>query len=147
MADSLSKQVILAIVAKLQAAGLPDGASITRSRTIAIADTASAEISVYRIEEDLTTTGNPRASVLDQRNLIVEIAISAFGGDDACDPYHQWVVQQMAADRKLGGLIKSITEIKTAWDPDEGSSGTSMTVFVRFRVEYFTPPGDITKTI
>ena len=64
--------------------------------------------------------------------------------EDACDPYHQAVVQFMAANQQMPGLTKSNTELKTGWDVDSGSEGGSVSTFLRYRVEYFTPPGDLT---
>ncbi len=151
LADSISKRIILAVIGQLGAPESPP-VNITRSRTIALSDECLPEISVYRVEEDPTFIGDPRRPTMAQRHIVLEIAITAEGDDDACEPYHQWVVRQMMALPSvggfyLGGLAKSVSEIKTVWNPDEGSDGSSMTTFLRYRVEYLTLPGDITTTI
>ena len=151
MADSISKQIVTAMVALLSADGGPDGMHITRERTFQISEDIMPEVAVYRLKEQTTQVGDPRRPVLIQRNFFVEIAITAARADgepagDACDLYQQWVVKQLASDLKLGGLAKSVTEVETDWTPEEGSNGGSMTTFLRYRVEYMTPAGDITST-
>jgi hypothetical protein len=144
MADSYTKRITSQIVAVLGAPGVPTGVTVNKSRDTAVAVNELPMYSVYLDNEHPEPIGQPRRPVLIKRELDLAVKIRVAGTDDDIDPHRQWVIAQIMTDTSLGGLASNIQEGDTEWDSEEATDGNYTASIIRFKVEYYTKPADIT---
>ena len=144
MPDSIRERLLQTILAALSAPGGPAGVTWHRSRTRPLAaDDLPAGV-LYVVEE---TTGIAGASdsLLARHLLTVRIESRAAGDppDAALDAQLQWVVAQMCADRRWGGLAANTIESKTTWTA-EGIDEVYGAAAQEFLIDYLTLAADAT---
>jgi hypothetical protein len=138
VADSLTEQVLQAVVAALDGAGKPAGVTVNRSRRQSIEKDDLPMISVYPIGEEVTRATDNRRSPVVERRLRVEVKCRVVGDDQANDALRKWAVQSVMADQSLGGLALEIVEESTDWDADDATDADYSVAAVDFVVRYTT---------
>lgn len=144
MADSLTEQILDAIVIALDAAGKPAAATINRSRRRAIEPEELPMISVYPIMEEVAKSSESRFAGKVQRRLRVQIKSRVQGEDHHLDPYRQWTLKALMSDPSLDDLTLEIIEESTEWDADDASDADYSVAAMNFIIRFVSSRFDLT---
>lgn len=141
MGESIRSQIIGKIVERLETGEKPDPELVIDRFTTGPIPQKS--LVVYPIKETVTPVSHAAGMPLVSRGLIVRIEARAVGAvpDVALDPYLNYSVRRLMADRKLGGLCRKIEEVQIDWDAEPGKQ-TYARAWHHFLVTYQTRDDD-----
>lgn len=128
--SSVRDRIVEALVAKLDGPGKPTGLTVGRFRTKPLKPPCAG---LYGIDQEVAPgSGGGNRLVIRIFRLFVEIRVEGDPPDQQTDPIEVWVVKQVLSDPKLGGLCNSITEVRTKWSAEPGSTpiGAAMLEFL-----------------
>ena len=122
---SIREQIVIALVAALNAEGGPAGLTVHRERTRPIEIDSLPAIMVYN-DDDVPKplAAQVYAAPLTERRLSVAMECRAAGSsgispDQALDPILVWAAEAVFADEHFGGLASSVEEGRTVWSSKE----------------------------
>lgn len=140
---SIREQIIVALMAALNAGGGPAGLTVHRERTRAIEQDSLPAIMIY-CEDDppKTLSGVTYRAPLTERQLTVGVECRALGSssvspDAALDPVTVWATKQTFSDETFGGLANGVEEIRTVWSSREGDKPIAAAT-IHFTIKYRT---------
>jgi hypothetical protein len=151
--SSIREQIADAVLAVLQGPGTvdsppPANLTVHRERTRPItADTLPA-ILVYFEDEEPTPLAKQRfqAPIVERHlNLVCELRTTPLAGqapDEAVDPLYVWVMQQIMADERFGGLAMGVTEGPMKWMATEADvvfAGAALHLIIHYRTSRQDP--------
>lgn len=155
MASSIREQIVVKLIAGLQAAGGPAGLTVHRERTRPIETDSLPAILVY-FDDDKPDPFDEQKyrSPLVRRTLNVALQCRAQGSnsvspDAALDPLLNWAVQQIMANEEFDGLALGAQEGPTQWksrEADAPVAAATLSVYVRYRTSRLDPTADATNT-
>ena len=150
MADTIREKIIQDRMDVLDEPAKPTGLTVHRYRSRPIQDDeleGAGALVIYPIQDprgDRTQGANGSAAKRRLR-LRCEIRVKGAVPDRRSDKVYSWVVRQMLADTRCGGLARDVEEVGTQWDQElMGSSLGALAV--DFDIEYWTNLQDPEKT-
>jgi hypothetical protein len=155
VSSSIREQIILAVIALLEAVGGPADLTVHRERTRPIESDELPAILIYCEDDAPETLGKMQyAAPLVTRNLILHVECRALGStttppDAALDPLLVWVTQQLTQNEKFPtstvppvNLGNGVEEGKTTWLSKEGDqmyAAASTEWTVKYRTSRLDP--------
>ena len=151
---SIREQIVLQIIALLEASGAPSGLTVHRERTRPIEKDSLPAILVYADDDDPEPLAAQQYKApLVTRDLILSLEHRALGTldnppDAALDPLLVWATQQILGNEKLpttdfpDGLANGVIEGKTKWNSREGDqlfASATQTLKVKYRTSRTDP--------
>jgi hypothetical protein len=142
MSASIREQIMLAIVAALDAGGAPAGLTVHRERTRPIETDSLPAIMLYAEDDQPKPMGSNYRAPQTERQLSIGLQCRAVGSssitpDEALDPIIVWADLQMFLDETFGGLANGVEEIRTVWSSREGDQPVAAAT-IHFTVKYRT---------
>ena len=143
LADSTREQICQYLLAQIDADEKPDGLLVGRQRSLPLDTTLLPAAIVYLISE--TAQRIVGRSIASRREAVFRVEIRVEGNpiDQRLDPLINWIVQQVMADFKLGGLAKEIEELGSQWTQSVQDTAIGA-VAIDFKVTYYTKVNDLT---
>lgn len=148
MADTLTEQIIAAVVTALDGAGKPAGLTVTRSRRRPRQESELPALSVYPEQDDPKKALESRHCQVMDRTLTLTVKIWASPGDapDAeIEPIRAWVATAIMTNVPLQALIIEAEEELTIWQFDDGAEGTFGEADMGWKFRYTTNRTDLTR--
>ncbi len=141
---SRRSEILVALEAALNGAGLPGGATVHRSRTRPIEKDALPALVLYLLDESTEAKSSGAYKARRAMRVRVECRTTADADtapDDAVDPLLSHVVRAILADPRQGGLAVKTEETGTTWDAAEDDLLYAAAA-VDFTLDYITAAGD-----
>ena len=148
MNPSIREQIIVAIVALLEADGAPVGLAVHRERTRPIDNDKLPALVIYCEDEEPTATDKQTfRSPLVERSLhvIVEARAQVIGSsspDQTLDPLLVWTSSQILQNETIGGLAIGAIEGRTNWISKEADVVVAAAIanyHIRYRTSRLDP--------
>jgi hypothetical protein len=142
MADSVRKQIVVAVAAAL-AAGSPPG-TVYRARTASFEVADLPAFNIYPLSEECKEDEHDAKLRVLRLRVTCEVKAAAVSDqvDDLIDPLTQWVTAKLQ-DQQFNGLAEQCQEVSTEWTIEAGNQDICG-ANVEFEISYRTARADQT---
>jgi hypothetical protein len=151
--SSIRKQLAAAVVTVLEAdpageVAQPGNLTVHRERTRPITQDKLPAILAYFEDEEPTPLAKQKfqAPIVERHlNLVLELRTTPIvdqSPDEAVDPLYLWVMQQVMADERFGGLAMGVTEGPMKWmavESDVVVAGAALHLIIHYRTSRLDP--------